>query len=50
MLQKLDKLDHKNFYSFFFYGSVAALSMLGIYTDLLAQRNLYTLLATVIIV
>ena len=32
------------------YGAIAALCTLGLYTDLLAQRNLYTLLATVIVV
>jgi hypothetical protein len=32
----------------FFYGSFASLAMLGFYTDFLAQRNLYTLLTSVI--
>jgi hypothetical protein len=32
----------------FFYGSLTSLAMLGIYTDFLAQRNLYTLLTFVI--
>ena len=36
--------------AFINYGAIAALCTLGLYTDLLAQRNLYTLLATVIVV
>ena len=45
---ELDELKSIKLEAFVVYGSTLAFLTLGIFTDFLAQRNLYTLLAIII--